>query len=297
MPQLKDRDIELIISDNCSTDSTNGIAQEFAAVSSQIKVFRNAENLGMDGNFEKIVTYASGEHIWYCGHDDIFGEGAVEKVLNVLENNPELDFIYMNFSRHSHEMSELILERHVEINQDILCKDYNHFLEITTLGQLPSFLPSFIMSKSCFDKAEKAPFYGTYFVQLGAFFSVLKDMNLYIIAEPLVKGRIPDNRWQQDSEKLLDILSGDFEVIKYAYKNYGVINNELYASHYKKVRKWLLNSIIKVKSEGKSVSEKLLRRFKFIFSPKDYFFTKIILLVPKSFFDNKFTFKLIKLLR
>lgn len=294
--QINDK-VELVVCDDCSKDNTFAIAQEYANNYPQIKLYKNEKNLGMDGNFEKVASHATGKYIWYSGQDDLFGEEAVNKVVETLETNSVIDFVYMNFSRHSHDLSELILEKHLDIEQDILCKDYREFLQITTLGQLPSFLPSFIMRKSLFDKAEKQRFSGTQFIQLGAFFSVLKDLSLYIIATPYIKGRVPGNRWQNDSVKLLDVLSGDFEVIKYAYDNYKVIDSPLYRAHYKKVRKWLLNTLILTKKEGRKLDSKITKRFKFIFNVKDYFISKFILSFPDVFFRNSLFLKLVKLLR
>lgn len=295
--QFWEQKVELVIVDDNSSDSTYKIAEEYAQKYSQIKLFKNSENLGMDGNFEKVAGFATGEYIWYSGQDDIFGKDSINKVIEVLTKHSELDFIYMNFTRRSHMLDNEILERHVNIADDIYCKDYKEFLTITTLGQLPSFLPSFIMRKSLFDKAEKKQFYGTQFVQLGAFFSVLKEMNLYIVANPYIIGRVPDNRWQSDSLKLLDILSGDLEVITFAYKNYGVVDKELYKKHYKKIRKWLLNTLISTKIDSKIINEKLFKRFKFIFNKKDYIIAKIHIIMPYSFYKNKFSLKILKIIR
>lgn len=297
IPQIPDDKTELIIVDDNSTDSTYKIAKEYAEKFPQIKLFKNPENLGMDGNFEKVASYATGEYIWYSGQDDIFGKDSINKVIEVVTQHPEIDFIYMNFTRRSHSLYKEILERHVNIQEDFYCKDYKEFLNITTLGQLPSFLPSYIMRKSLFDKAEKKQFYGTQFVQLGAFFSVLKNMNLYIIAHPYIIGRVPDNRWQSDSLKLLDILSGDLEVITYAYRNYAVVDKKLYKKHYKKMRKWLLNTLIFAKEDCQSINKKLIKRFKYIFNKKDYFIAKIHIALPSRMYKNKLLLKILRLLR
>lgn len=73
---LKQRytNIEIVIVDDCSTDKTWEILQEYASSNANIQIFRNDENLGYNKNFEKAVRLCSGEKIAICDQDDIWDE-------------------------------------------------------------------------------------------------------------------------------------------------------------------------------------------------------------------------------
>jgi len=62
---------ELIIVDDCSTDSTVNIANSYAAKDSRIKVYVNEKNLGDYNNRNKAASYATGKYIKYWDSDDI----------------------------------------------------------------------------------------------------------------------------------------------------------------------------------------------------------------------------------
>lgn len=54
-------DIEVIISDDCSTDDSFEAAQRYARLDSRVTVHQNARNLGMIGNRNAGLALAKGE--------------------------------------------------------------------------------------------------------------------------------------------------------------------------------------------------------------------------------------------
>jgi hypothetical protein len=64
-------DIEIIISDNASTDRTWGIARYYAAVDPRVRLHRNPRNLGGHVNYARVVELARGELFKWVAYDDI----------------------------------------------------------------------------------------------------------------------------------------------------------------------------------------------------------------------------------
>lgn len=75
-------DIEIVVVDDCSTDGTFGIAEEFARLDSRIKIFRNKTRLGLVENWNKSIQYSTGEWIKFLFQDDVLYESCIEKMLN-----------------------------------------------------------------------------------------------------------------------------------------------------------------------------------------------------------------------
>jgi glycosyltransferase involved in cell wall biosynthesis len=64
------RDLELIISDNASTDRTGEICCEIAATDSRIRYCRNETRIGAAANFDRLIHMAQGSYfLWAGGHD------------------------------------------------------------------------------------------------------------------------------------------------------------------------------------------------------------------------------------
>ena len=274
--------IEVVLCDDVSTDKTFEIAKKYSELYTNVKSFRNEENLGMDRNFEKTVTHATGEFIWFCGQDDIIGEGGIAKILSVLESDETIDFIYANYSQNNHDLSKVVTERMLLIDNDISCKDPKSFLSITKL-KLPTFLPSFIIRKSLWDTVEdKKPFYGTHYTQIGVLLALLPNLKTYIVARPYVRGRIPDDGWYRDKFKVFDITTGYLQVITYYYRNNpSLITYEIYMDNFRCHFRNILYLALYLKLEGRTLNKKLNERINLIFSLKYALLIKLIFIVPK----------------
>lgn len=259
-PQIEEK-VEIVVSDDHSADDTYKIINEYRNKYNFMRIFRNEVNLGMDKNFEIVADLARGKYIWFSGQDDIFEKGAVDRALNVIQNNPDIDFIYMNYSQKSDNLDKYITKKMLKINADIKCEDYKEFLQVTGLEYLPSFLPSYIIRKKMWDKISKEQYYGTQYIQVGVLLALLKHMKTYIVAETFITGRIPDNGWQKSSIKLLDNLSGSYEVIYNAIINNNIeIPINVFKIFVKSRKLLLLSLLLRVKKEKKELNIKIRRR-------------------------------------
>jgi len=80
--------IEIIISDNCSTDKTQSIAEDFQLKYPQIKYLRQEKNYGMTANFSKVFEHATGEYFMWAAHDDQHDPTFISKCLPFLISDP-----------------------------------------------------------------------------------------------------------------------------------------------------------------------------------------------------------------
>ena len=62
--------IEVIVSDNASTDETEDVCRFYCEQSSKLKYFRQPANMGATANFAKVLEMASGEFFMWLGDDD-----------------------------------------------------------------------------------------------------------------------------------------------------------------------------------------------------------------------------------
>ncbi|MBF05409.1 hypothetical protein CL644_01745 [bacterium] len=77
--------IEVVVSDNASTDETKSVVDEYKNRFTNFTYTRNEENLGFDLNILNVVRSASGEYIWYLGDDDLIVNGSLKFVTGLLE--------------------------------------------------------------------------------------------------------------------------------------------------------------------------------------------------------------------
>jgi abequosyltransferase len=97
--------IEILISDNASTDCTQEVVRKYEK-EYRIRYFRNETNIGGERNFFAAAERASSDHVWVFGDDDLFNEGALARVLPYLQSG--VDLIILNYSIWSKEMDKLL---------------------------------------------------------------------------------------------------------------------------------------------------------------------------------------------
>ncbi len=81
--------LEIIISDNGSTDHTPEICQEFLKKDSRIKYYHSPENLGSNWNFNRVFNLSSGKYFMWAAHDDLRDLSFVRACVEKLEQFPE----------------------------------------------------------------------------------------------------------------------------------------------------------------------------------------------------------------
>jgi len=80
--------IELIISDNASTDGTRELCEEYVARNPSIRYVRQPENVGPTCNFEQLRPLARGEYFLFLGDDDWIDPGYVSACVTSIEAHP-----------------------------------------------------------------------------------------------------------------------------------------------------------------------------------------------------------------
>jgi glycosyltransferase involved in cell wall biosynthesis len=82
--------LELIISDNASTDSTEAVCRELAAADGRVRYFRQPQNIGLAGNFQWVKRHARGTFFRWIGDDDQIASNYVSRSAEAFADDPRL---------------------------------------------------------------------------------------------------------------------------------------------------------------------------------------------------------------
>ena len=117
-----DDTIEIIISDNHSTDETYQYCNELIGKYDFIKYNRQDKNIGLDLNAFSAIERSSADYCWLLSDDDIPLKNSLSRICNVIhEFKPIL--VYLNYSgfKNDQEIEHLKIEN----KSDEICA-YNH---------------------------------------------------------------------------------------------------------------------------------------------------------------------------
>jgi glycosyltransferase involved in cell wall biosynthesis len=117
---LFETQVQLIVSDNCSTDNLLAICEEYQEKGLVLYYHRNDVNLGADGNFEWCFNHVRGKYVWLLGSDDILENGVLRKVVNILATN---DFGLIHLS-----MKPCVREISVYTSADRILVDISYWI-------------------------------------------------------------------------------------------------------------------------------------------------------------------------
>ena len=83
------RNIRVVISDNASTDGTQGIVEQYAAIDDRITYLRRPENVGPVRNFRGLVDAAQTPLFLWRAHDDLSSADYVERLVAAFDRTPD----------------------------------------------------------------------------------------------------------------------------------------------------------------------------------------------------------------
>lgn len=78
--------VEVIVSDNCSTDDTWSVLEKYAKSDNRIKIFRNETNVGPVLNWKRCIDKIQGEYTKILWSDDLISRDFVEKSMQLLDD-------------------------------------------------------------------------------------------------------------------------------------------------------------------------------------------------------------------
>ena len=135
-------EVEIIISDNCSEDNTEEIAQKFCAIyGDKVRYYRNSENI-KDANFEKVLSYGNGIFLKLNNDTLIHRSNSLDKIIDVVNRNKDKkDILFFS----NNELIDKSITSHY-------CKDLNDFVQ--TVSFYSTWIGAFGMWKSDFNSID-----------------------------------------------------------------------------------------------------------------------------------------------
>lgn len=80
-------DIEILISDNCSSDETAEICKEYQLKHSQIRLFRQDNMVGLFENFRTVLHKSSGQYFMWAAVDDAWHPDFIARLVDKIESD------------------------------------------------------------------------------------------------------------------------------------------------------------------------------------------------------------------
>jgi glycosyltransferase involved in cell wall biosynthesis len=205
------KNIEIIISDNNSTDDTYKIIQKYQNIDPRIRCFKNEINLGLFGNCNKLISLSRGEYIAIYHADDIYNSKIVEKEFDFLESNHDFLGVF-SLDEKINDKGEVLrnIKPPIAGKNKIIEVKLNLFINlILTNGGSCFCCPTSMIRRSIYDKMGG---YNDNFIYIGdqdMWARILLKGPMAILNEKLINYRIHK---KQLSSKYLDDARHDMAI-------------------------------------------------------------------------------------
>lgn len=139
---------ELIISDNASTDATEDICQEYAAMDSRIRYVRQPGNRGALANFKFVLDEARGEYFMWAAADDIWDSRWISGMLRTMKNTGSRAAFgrVQCINEHSEELKHYANNLNFDYRGSPLVRQLKYFLQFEGAGKAN---PIYALWKTC----------------------------------------------------------------------------------------------------------------------------------------------------
>lgn len=109
--------LEIIISDDGSTDDTHQKCLKLSEESPAIKYYQQPVNIGLVANFDFVRKYATGDLFMWVAHDDSLEAGIISKYVDFLVANPDYSLVsgqirYLSKNEEAFYEKDFSLEQH-----------------------------------------------------------------------------------------------------------------------------------------------------------------------------------------
>lgn len=289
-----DEEVEIVISDNASTDRTPEIIREYQNKYPFVKYFRNEENLGPMKNADMCVLRSKGKYVWFCGDDDKIKKGGILYLLKILSQyNYNLSFISVNADIYGDNW--VCKDKNpLGLTKDILFKSPN--LLFMTLKDLIGMTPTIVVNRELWitETNIRNKFTNNYWFHLKMILEIATKRDSYLIAEPYVMFYHADIRWSEKGS-FLTIICDYCELIKNLNEEYYThkAKNEALLRWHRGLKNQVVTAKLKDWKFDFAVIKRLIKLFyKF---PSFWLLDLPLLLLPCQIYSQIYNSKIIRL--
>ncbi|HAM98936.1 MAG TPA: hypothetical protein DCQ26_10040 [Marinilabiliales bacterium] len=213
--------LEIIVSDNCSTDNTQDIIQYFLKKGLPIKVFLNSENMGIEYNITQCYKKSNGKFVLVLGDDDFFIPGGIVYILELLKSYNSEQLGIVNFYNNS-----------IYRKPNLIYKVYlNNVVFIKTLSYWVTFISGNIINKDLLGDLNISKYEGSFLTQVPYIYNAaLRSKVNIIVYKPIIIAEINNS----GGYKLFDVFAKNYNQILNDFKRSGIsqsvinsINNDM----------------------------------------------------------------------
>jgi len=229
LQKIDNSKIEILISDNCSTDNTEDLIKKILKKSTlKIRYIKNSKNLGYDANINNIFKLSKGDYVFLISDDDDFEPNSVNFIYKTINNFYKNNLIIFGSNFYDSKLKNFIDKDNFfkSFNSPIIFNNAEEFFKYSKVffGGVSGVCISTLAWKNFF----LSNMFGTNWIHMDVSLSIMIKNGLVVIPHSVVKYRQDnkDNRWNSIRTSL-----GIQKVLKKYLNKLPSLNDSMYKEH------------------------------------------------------------------
>jgi glycosyltransferase involved in cell wall biosynthesis len=186
-------EVELVVVDGASPDDTPEVVARVAAGHPGLRYYREKVNSGVDGDYDKAVSYAAGKYCWLMTDDDVLVPGAVSRVLAALDGRADL--VVVNSEVRNLDLTVRLASPRLGVYEDLEYGAGRREEFFARTATYLSFIGAVVVRREVWLARERKSYYGTQFIHVGVMFQSPALDAVRVIAQPLITIRNGNAMW------------------------------------------------------------------------------------------------------
>lgn len=241
--------IEVVVSDNASTDDTRELVQTYARTRPWIRYFCNDENVGAERNIHRAASRSRGEYVWVLGDDDRLAPEAVGRFLGETEEG--YDHIFCNYSAWTRDFDKVQIPQRFREPGDQVFDDPQRLMR--RFGAHLGYVSNQCMKRSVFFTATYDEYvlfapYGFSFMY-ALYRGLMPHARSRYVADPLVSCRLGNSDYYDWYQYFVIGTSKVFD----ALRAHGYSARSVRVGRHQTIRAFALPQILVSKRDGRSL--------------------------------------------
>jgi len=196
--------IEILVSDNMSTDTTRAVVRDYGEKHPGLIVYRqNERNLGFSRNVDAVMCNATGDYVLLMGDDDALESNALLTLWDILDSHDDLGVVILGDTPYDPQLKTALADPVKQAGRrgGALYRpgiDYVRERRIFT----PALVSGYVLKRTAWLQSGAADFYDTISIHILCAMRIILSHSLYVSNLPTIKYRTSGtggSEWAKDN--------------------------------------------------------------------------------------------------
>jgi abequosyltransferase len=196
LPQIEGHPIEVVVLDSSPSPT---VASWYSHP--QIRVVTSPPH-GVDHDFDQVVRLADGKYCWLLSDDDRIRPGAVDTILNALDENPSV--VLLNTVAYDPTFTSALNDGHIPRDVPARLDPPVTAADLASLGNLLTFIGSVVVRRSLWVERSTSSLFGYEFIHVGVLLSAPLPEPVVVVHRPQIDVRYGVAQWGPRAARIWD---------------------------------------------------------------------------------------------